>query len=127
MKFAFKGIFRSWKEYALNFIGTMYIFDQAPTDLQRLQSSRNVLIFWMDMSYNKFVKIKFCRYGYAVQNEFKLHNSIMKFDFNDPSQTKSYELEDGEFGTEPVFVENPEGNGEVEDDGWVVVQTLNSR
>ena len=51
----------------------------------------------------------------------------MKFDFDDPSQTKLYELEDGEFGTEPVFVENPEGNGEVEDNGWVVVQTLNGR
>ena len=51
----------------------------------------------------------------------------MKLDFDDPSQTKFYELEDGEFGTEPVFVENPEGNGEVEDDGWVVVQTLNGR
>ena len=51
----------------------------------------------------------------------------MKFNFEDSSQTKFYELEDGEFGTEPVFVENPEGNGEVEDDGWVVVQTLNGR
>ena len=51
----------------------------------------------------------------------------MKFDFDNPSQTKFYELDDGEFGTEPVFVENPEGNGEVEDDGWVVVQTLNGR
>ena len=73
------------------------------------------------------IQLKLCRFGYAVQNEFKLHNSIMKLDFDDPSQTKFYELEDGEFGTEPVFVENPEGNGEVEDDGWVVVQTLNGR
>ena len=32
----------------------------------------------------------------------------MKFDFDDPKQTKSYELGDGEFGTEPVFAENPE-------------------
>ena len=60
-----------------------------------------------------------CRYGYAVQNEFKLHNAIMKFDFDDPSQTKSNELADGEFGTEPVFVENPEGDGSIEDDGFV--------
>ena len=48
----------------------------------------------------------------------------MKFDFDDPKQTKSYELGDGEFGTEPVFAENPEGDGSIEDDGFVVVQTL---
>ena len=51
----------------------------------------------------------------------------MKFDFDDPNQTKSYELGDGEFGTEPVFVENPEGDGSIEDDGFIVVQTLDTR
>ena len=51
----------------------------------------------------------------------------MKFDFDDPTKTKSYELEDGEFGTEPVFVENPKGDGSIEDDGFIVIQTLNTR
>ena len=48
----------------------------------------------------------FSRYGYAVRNEFQLHNSIVKFDFEDPSKTTEYELGNGEFGTEPVFVGN---------------------
>ena len=45
----------------------------------------------------------------------------MKFDFEDPKATKAFELNDGEFVTEQVFV--PDG-GPNEDDGWVVVQTI---
>ena len=45
----------------------------------------------------------------------------MKFDFEDPKETKAFELNDGEFVTEQVFV--PDG-GPNEDDGWVLVQTI---
>ena len=45
----------------------------------------------------------------------------MKFDFEDPTATKAFELNDGEFVTEQVFV--PDG-GPNEDDGWVIVQTI---
>ena len=48
----------------------------------------------------------------------------MKFDFEDPSETIEYELPDGEFGTEPFFVGN---GGTNEDDGYILVQTLNAR
>ena len=48
----------------------------------------------------------------------------MKYDFKDQSQTIKYELSDGEFATEPIFVGN---GGENEDDGYVLVQTINTR
>ena len=68
--------------------------------------------------------ILYFRYGYAAQNEFKLHNAIMKYDFKDQTQTIKYELSDGEFATEPIFVGD---GGENEDDGYVLVQTINTR
>ena len=45
----------------------------------------------------------------------------MKFDFDEPQNTATFELNDGEFVTEQLFV--PDG-GPKEDDGWVVVQTI---
>ena len=48
----------------------------------------------------------------------------MKYDFKDPTQTIRYILSDGEFATEPIFVGN---GGENEDDGYVLVQTINTR
>ena len=47
----------------------------------------------------------------------------MKFDFDEPDKTKAFELNDGEFITEQVFVPN---GGPQEDDGWVVVQTIDT-
>lgn len=47
----------------------------------------------------------------------------MKFDFDEPDNTKAFELNDGEFITEQVFVPN---GGPHEDDGWVVVQTIDT-
>ena len=48
----------------------------------------------------------------------------MKYDFKDQTQTIKYELSDGEFATEPIFVGD---GGENEDDGYVLVQTINTR
>ena len=48
----------------------------------------------------------------------------MKLDFDDPSQTKLYELADGEFATEPIFVSN---NGPSEDDGYILMQTIDGK
>ena len=45
----------------------------------------------------------------------------MKFDFDDPQKTVAFELNDGEFVTEQLFV--PDG-GPDEDDGWVLAQTI---
>ena len=45
----------------------------------------------------------------------------MKFDFDDPPKTVAFELNDGEFVTEQLFV--PDG-GPDEDDGWVLAQTI---
>ena len=45
----------------------------------------------------------------------------MKFDFDDPPKTVAFELNDGEFVTEQLFV--PDG-GSDEDDGWVLAQTI---
>ena len=69
-------------------------------------------------------------YGYAIRNEFKINNAVMKFDFDDPTLTKFYELRDGEFGTEPAFVGRSDADGrsnEDEDDGYVLVQTIDAR
>ena len=60
----------------------------------------------ISLSYSSLDFSPLYRYGYAVRNEFQLHNSIVKFDFEDPSKTTEYELRNGEFGTEPVFVGN---------------------
>ena len=50
----------------------------------------------------------------------------MKLDFDDPSQTKLYELADGEFATEPIFV--PKANGlDSEDNGYILVQTIDGK
>ena len=49
----------------------------------------------------------------------------MKLDFEDPSKTKVYELADGEFATEPIFV--PWHNGLHEDDGYIMVQTIDGK
>ena len=45
----------------------------------------------------------------------------MKFDFDDHQKTVAFELNDGEFVTEQLFV--PDG-GPDEDDGWVLAQTI---
>ena len=69
-------------------------------------------------------------YGYAIRNEFKINNAVLKFDFEDPTLTKFYELRDGEFGTEPAFVGRSDADGrsnEDEDDGYVLVQTIDAR
>ena len=66
----------------------------------------------------------FYRYGYAARNVFRMNNAVMKFDFEQPDDTKTFELNDGEFTTEQVFVPN---GGPKEDDGWVVVQTIDGK
>ena len=48
----------------------------------------------------------------------------MKLDFEDPSRTKIYELANGEFATEPIFVSN---NGPSEDDGYILMQTIDGK
>ena len=48
----------------------------------------------------------------------------MKFDFVQPEHTKAFELEDGEFTTEQAFVSN---GGALEDDGWIVAQTIDGK
>ena len=53
-----------------------------------------------------------------------MNNAVMKFDFEQPDDTKTFELNDGEFTTEQVFVPN---GGPKEDDGWVVVQTIDGK
>ena len=73
-----------------------------------------------------------CRFGYAVKNVFRLHNSIVKFDLENPAEPATeYILPDGEFGTEPLFIpsicENSEENSCEEDDGYVVVNTLDAK
>ena len=50
-----------------------------------------------------------------------MNNAVMKFDFEQPDKTIAFELNDGEFISEQVFVPN---GGPKEDDGWVVVQTI---
>ena len=45
----------------------------------------------------------------------------MKFDFDDHQKTVAFELNDGEFVTEQLFV--PDG-GPDEDDGWILAQTI---
>ena len=63
----------------------------------------------------------FDRYGYAARNVFRMNNAVMKFDFEQPENTAAFELNDGEFISEQMFVPN---GGPKEDDGWVVVQTI---
>ena len=65
----------------------------------------------------------FDRYGYAARNVFRMNNAVMKFDFEQPENTVAFELHDGEFISEQVFVPN---GGPNEDDGWVVVQTIDA-
>ena len=53
-----------------------------------------------------------------------MKNAVIKFDFDQPEHTKAFEFEDGEFATEQMFVPN---GGPLEDDGWVVVQTIDGK
>ena len=48
----------------------------------------------------------------------------MKLDFVN-NKTLEYKLPDGEFGTEPIFVPNP--NGQEEDDGYILMQTIDGK
>ena len=60
-----------------------------------------------------------------MKNAFRLHNSIVKFDFEDSNQTLEYVLPDGEFGTEPIFIPgDPTNANATEDDGYIVVNTI---
>ena len=53
----------------------------------------------------------------------------MKFNFEDNTQTLEYQLPNGEFGTEPIFVPRKhniyERKDAKEDDGYVIFQTIN--
>lgn len=45
----------------------------------------------------------------------------MKLDFEDPSKSITYELPNGEFATEPIFVSD---GGPDEDDGYIIINTI---
>ncbi len=46
------------------------------------------------------------RYGYALRNAYKLHNEVVKYDFDTGTEI-TYPLPNGLFGSEPLFVPNP--------------------